>query len=420
MKWLIYKHTNLVNGKIYIGQTKQTANNRWANGLGYNPYNNLQNCVFWNAIQKYGWDNFKHEIIEDNIQTKEEADKREKYWIKHFNSYIGFNNSNGYNMTLGGSSGEHLGYPLYQIDKSTHVVLKEFSSAAEASRSFGTGNNSSRIRRCCEGLLHSAKGYYWCYKKDYNEKWTPKDNQLVSPVFQINDDFEVVRRYESITECVKLTGFSGGSIVSCCKRKQRKANNYYWCYVCDYNEKWSPPQLHFNRNEKVYCFETNETYASSKVASMHTGANRGHILRCCKGKENGANGLHFCYADKIDAFEMKRAQVKGALFTKAENDIIRQNYPVLGMSKDMLKLLPNRTENSIRQQAHRLGLRMTNPIKNSYKKVVCIETNRVFNSIEEAYVFAGLKDGSSISRCCKGTRQMAGGYHWKYFDEDKI
>lgn len=418
MKWLIYKHTNLINGKIYIGQTKQTANNRWANGLGYNPYSNSRNCVFWNAIQKYGWNSFKHEIIEDNIQTKEEADKRETYWIKYFNSYIGFSNPNGYNMTLGGSSGEHLGYPVYQIDKSTQVVLKEFSSSAEASRSFGEGNNSSRIRRCCEGLIYSVKGYFWCYQKDYNENWTPKDNQLVSPVFQINDDFEVVRRYDSIKDCVNRTGFSGGSIVSCCRRKQRKANNYYWCYVGDYDEKWSPPKLHFNRNEKVYCFETNETYISSKEASIQTGANRGHILRCCKGKENGTNGMHFCYANEIETYEIKRTQIKGELFTKEENDIIRKNYPLLGISKEMLKLLPNRTENSIRQQAHRLGLKMVNPIKNSYKKVVCIETNRLFNSIEEAYNFAGLKDGSSISKCCKGIRQMAGGYHWKYSEED--
>ena len=67
----IYKHTLTLDcphkGWSYIGQTDNAEpNTRWQNGLGY------KHCtVFWRAIQKYGWDNFSHEIIEDGLETLE-------------------------------------------------------------------------------------------------------------------------------------------------------------------------------------------------------------------------------------------------------------------------------------------------------------------------------------------------------------
>lgn len=95
----IYKHTNLINGKIYIGQT--TANNvntRWADGKKYK-----KSILFYKAILKYGWNNFSHEIIEKDIPI-EKLNEREIYWIDFYRSYIGFEDCNGYNLTLGGES----------------------------------------------------------------------------------------------------------------------------------------------------------------------------------------------------------------------------------------------------------------------------------------------------------------------------
>ena len=76
MAWIIYKHTNKINGLSYIGQTSQKAEERWRDGKGY-----IGSSYFFNAILKYGWDNFSHEIIEDNIQTQKLANEREQYWI---------------------------------------------------------------------------------------------------------------------------------------------------------------------------------------------------------------------------------------------------------------------------------------------------------------------------------------------------
>ena len=70
MSWTIYKHTNKINGKIYIGQTHyKNVNERFKNGLGYKRSDGKYS-YFWEAIQKYGWNNFSHEILEKKYRNK--------------------------------------------------------------------------------------------------------------------------------------------------------------------------------------------------------------------------------------------------------------------------------------------------------------------------------------------------------------
>ena len=99
MNVLIYCHKNKINNKIYIGQTSQrNPEQRWMKGLGYK-----NNTHFYNAIQKYGWDNFEHIILEKNLSL-EEANKREIFWIAYFNST---NPDYGYNIQAGGKNSLH-------------------------------------------------------------------------------------------------------------------------------------------------------------------------------------------------------------------------------------------------------------------------------------------------------------------------
>ena len=90
-KYCIYKHECLENHKVYIGQTCQNINRRWRDGEGYK-----HSPRFYSAILHYGWKNFTHEILEDNL-TAEAANEREQYWIKYYDTY-----HNGYNQTMGG------------------------------------------------------------------------------------------------------------------------------------------------------------------------------------------------------------------------------------------------------------------------------------------------------------------------------
>lgn len=94
-KWCVYIHINKVNKKVYVGQTSLKPERRWANGKGYK-----NSSYFELAIQKYGWDNFEHIILKDNL-TQDEANYWEQYYIKQYNS---INREYGYNLTSGGNN----------------------------------------------------------------------------------------------------------------------------------------------------------------------------------------------------------------------------------------------------------------------------------------------------------------------------
>ena len=89
---IIYKTTNLVNNKIYIGQTKTNHSDYLGSG-----------DLISKAVKKYGIHNFKREILEE-CKTKEELDTREKYWITLYNST---DKTIGYNLMEGGQGGEN-------------------------------------------------------------------------------------------------------------------------------------------------------------------------------------------------------------------------------------------------------------------------------------------------------------------------
>ena len=92
---IIYKITNTVNGKIYIGQTKWKLEKRFR----YHTYN-CSGCVaLRNALYKYGVENFTIEEI-DCAESQSELDEKETYWIKHYNCIV----PNGYNLKNGGST----------------------------------------------------------------------------------------------------------------------------------------------------------------------------------------------------------------------------------------------------------------------------------------------------------------------------
>ena len=98
--WFVYKHTSPSN-KVYIGITSQKPIYRWRNGLGYNTQQ-----YFWRAIQKYGWENFLHEILFEGLS---EQDAKEKE-IELISFYQSWHPNFGYNVSLGGSgsNGCHL------------------------------------------------------------------------------------------------------------------------------------------------------------------------------------------------------------------------------------------------------------------------------------------------------------------------
>lgn len=96
----IYKITNKINGKTYIGKTEKSLNERWKHHLKH--VKKGTNRYLYDAIRYYGINNFSIEKIEE-VADKSELNQKEIYWIKQLKS----NNKNfGYNMTEGGDGGK--------------------------------------------------------------------------------------------------------------------------------------------------------------------------------------------------------------------------------------------------------------------------------------------------------------------------
>ena len=103
----IYKITNQVNGKIYIGKTNN-SDRRWNDHkrLSSTPGHKEYDKILYKAMRKYGIENFTFEMIE-LLEDYSISGEREKYWISKYNSY-----NEGYNESSGGDGGSGKGHCL--------------------------------------------------------------------------------------------------------------------------------------------------------------------------------------------------------------------------------------------------------------------------------------------------------------------
>lgn len=114
----VYMHVNKTNQKKYIGITSQKPEDRW--GHSGNKYTTQ---YFSRAIEKYGWGNFDHYILCEDL-TEDEAKQLEVTLIEEYNT---FNPEFGYNRTLGGD-----GYRKYKTKEESHKAVLESRSRTRA------------------------------------------------------------------------------------------------------------------------------------------------------------------------------------------------------------------------------------------------------------------------------------------------
>lgn len=157
-KWVVYIHGVMCDKgyiKRYVGITKQKVNKRWRNGKGY-----VDSKYFYRAIQKYGWDNFDHEIIASNL-TKQEAENLEILLIRQFKSNIrkyGYNIENGGNVK-GTHSKETIEKIKNAISGENHYLYGKHPSdetRKKMSESRMLGNNPKAKCVICDGIKFSC------------------------------------------------------------------------------------------------------------------------------------------------------------------------------------------------------------------------------------------------------------------------
>lgn len=222
MSYLIYKHTNKINGKSYIGQTCQKPSRRWRNGSGYK-----ESVIFYAAIQKYGFNNFTHEILEENLETKALANEREQYWISYYHTWIYDPKCNGYNSTQGGTHNNTtaLQKKVFQLDIDNNIIA-EFESISCAAAQFNV--SPDRITRCCNKQkgYQTAEGYYWCFADTYADSKIQqfRRRRVIRLDVDGNETF-----FNTVSEAAKSIGVNRSSISRACK-KGIKYRGYFWRY----------------------------------------------------------------------------------------------------------------------------------------------------------------------------------------------
>lgn len=213
MEKYIYKITNLVNGKLYIGQTKNIKNRWYEHCL--ESVHNKKNQILYNAMRKYGINNFKIEIIEGPIKNYNE---REKYWINYYNTYL--DRTKGYNMTPGGDEppiikGEKSILAKYD-DKTIlsiqQVLIENKLSNSEICKIFNISPTYlSLINR---GISRYNNNFNYPLRINGNER---KDEELVNSI-----SYYLLYSNKSIEEIARIFEINSNTIYSI-----NKGEHYY-------------------------------------------------------------------------------------------------------------------------------------------------------------------------------------------------
>ena len=379
-KYTLYMHI-CPNDKKYIGITCQDPKHRWSNGYGYRNNNH-----FFKAIQKYGWNNIEHKIITYGLH-KWQAINLERSCIK---AYGTTDPKRGYNIMPGGEIAGDMLSKGHRARNENHpfakkVVLINNNEVFNCIKFAATKYNitSEAISDNCRGKMYYAgkdsdnKPLVW----QYYEEWIvdPKNyyielnkSKRSKPVICINTG-EI---FFNAIEAAKKYSINSEAIRRCCgnNRKEKTAGycpktgeHLVWQNYIEWLE--NPKEIINEQNIKgrsIICIETGKIYMSISLASKTTGICYKNIRRSCNGERKTAGGFHWAYYNKF-----------------LENP---ESYNLNKLSKN-----------------------------NNIKRVMCITTGKIYNSIKEAAKDTNA-NYSCISKACKGKIKTAGKLKWKYIN----
>lgn len=210
MTGFIYKITNTLNQKVYIGKTTTSLKERWEEHQLDAYRECMSNRPLYKAIRKYGISNFSIELIEEcDISV---LSNREIYWIETYHSF-----SNGYNATLGGD-----GKILYDYDLISDLLKQGLST-----------KDICNIVGCCdETVFNVAKRNNlplnftnnFCLKKQKVDQYTKTGEYIQS----FNSYIDAARWLEEQGIVKGSAGSARSHIGEVCRGKRKTAYGYIW------------------------------------------------------------------------------------------------------------------------------------------------------------------------------------------------
>lgn len=301
----IYCIENLVNGKKYIGLSKNvirrfSRHKTYLNGR-YHVNEHLQSA--WN---KYGEENFKFYIIEEC--GEELLKEREIYYIKKNQTK---NRLYGYNKTSGGDGIKELTdecsekislaetlYPVVQLSLNGEFIKTHRNCTKASIDICGSTSATENIRNCCDNKCgrKSTKGFLWVYEKDYDktQQYKYEKTKPFKKVVQYDELGNLIKIYDSCSIAEKETGINKKLISAVCHGQKRVANGYVWRLYGDSFDKY---ETKHKIKTPVAQYDTNNnfirTFESQQEVKDVLGIHIGSVL---SGRTKTAGGYIWKYA----------------------------------------------------------------------------------------------------------------------------
>jgi group I intron endonuclease len=316
---VIYKIENLVNGKVYVGQTVKKPKRRFQLHKSRLKRNIHHGLYLQNAWNKYGEDNFKLSMIEKCCI--EDLDNREIYWIDHYKEKTGV-----YNLETGGNKNKTINnatknqisntvkdlwsedkYYEKQLNNNLIQVIcintgKIYNSLTAAAKDLKVSINS--IKLACEGKRNSVGGQkygkpmqvaYYEENKDYKLKKI-KNIKRAKKIICVNTK-EIFNSMHKAAKKYNKYGCSQSKISMCCNGKRehngRLENGEFikWLFLEDYNSQkeynFTKKPRRYNRAQKIKCINTGKIFNSITEAAKKLNIGRSTISYHCSEKGYG-------------------------------------------------------------------------------------------------------------------------------------
>ena len=229
---------------------------RWQNGLGYRTQE-----YFYRAILKYGWDNFKHEILYQT-DSYEDANSKE---IELITQYKSNEKHYGYNIEKGGNLKKI-------VADSTKIKLRNHHTTPEHLK-----------------LVQQINAKRWSDPEEHR-KMSERTSGRNNPMYGTKLTDEHKRKLKEGHSKVKFIGKCGAD------------NPMYGKHLSEEHKKrLSELQMGENnsRSKRVICVETQTIYGSLREAYRNTGIKHGSISSACLGKSKTAGGFHWEYVKGV-------------------------------------------------------------------------------------------------------------------------
>jgi hypothetical protein len=438
-KGIVYCYTNLVNGKVYIGQTisPKIRHNCHTHFSRIGPIKKEGRTPFHSALRKYGIDAFSYKILELVITDSRDKlirqlDELEARYIKECNSLV---TQNGYNIIPGSTQTKSHGaaYNARKVCQYTTAgeFIAEYECVADAAKAADLANINLPLR----DPWRTAGGYLWRYKgevvtDDIIEKY---QNAMIH---QYTPDGVYVASYSGYKEASKVVGIKITKLHEAVKHPRCPKDGYRWVKGKRLERLLDEPTRVLG--DPVYCYnaETGEfvaEYSNCADAGRKLGIVSQSIIAAVNKNNRTAKGL-FWRSCKLDKIEIPQEYVKKSPATKI------YRYDIDGTYIDEFETIASASTiaSSI---SHALDKRLTSggyqwrtykvdkiepiiPGKRCLCNVYQYDKQGSyvgeFDSYADAARAVGLKSYTPIPKAVEDPWRIAGGFYWRRTKEEKL